>query len=111
MFSSFNRCQAAFTRRRMMCYTAIPGDSGIRAVRDCSRTNKPVQPAQKKATSIAPPRRYVATVPVFSGERWPMGSNWLYHEYCRRDRRTDYERGKRIAKRQHKPEWRHYEKY
>lgn len=94
-----------------MCYTAIPGDSGIRAVRDCSRTIKPVQPAQKKVASIAPPRRYVATVPVFSGERLPVNSDSHDRCECRRERRFDDLRGKRMAKRQHKPEWRHYEKY
>lgn len=94
-----------------MCYTAIPGDSDIRAVRDCSRTIKPVQSAQNKAAPIAPRRRYVATVPVFSGERSPMGTSTIGQCYCRRYGRTDNERGKRLAKRLHKPDWRNYEKY
>jgi len=56
-------------------------------------------------------RRYVATAPVFSGERLPMAAGRIYWEYSRRDARRSDQRGKARRKTEHKPSWRGYEKY
>ena len=86
-----------------MCYTAIPGtDPKIRVIRD-------FQPRQRKEVVSKPVislmRRLhfpVRTDPVFSGERMSMSFQFINES--RADRRFDHKRGRRMAKRQHKPD-------
>lgn len=96
-----------------MCYSAVPGQTGIRATRDCSRIIKPAKKKPvKKLSKPMIPRRYVATAPVFSGERAPTAAGWIFHELSRREaHRSDYYRGKARRKAEHKPSWHGYEKY
>lgn len=54
-------------------------------------------------------RRPLETAPIFSGERQSMSFQFIGGS--RADRRFDHKRGKRMAKRQHKPNWRNYDKY
>lgn len=73
------------TEEKEMCYTAIPGNSGIRALRDIScEPRLAVKPVQTTPVIARQPSNY----PLIYG-----GS------------------GKGFAKRIHKPEWRMYEKF
>lgn len=95
-----------------MCYTVIPGTNpGIRAIRDLasavtlSAKSEPEVPIKSVKNTLK------ETIRITSGMREPMRAARLYHECSRRERLTDYRRGKRLAKRQHKPNWRGYVKY
>ena len=99
-----------------MCWSAIPGQNeGIRAIRDIERPVRPIKVSPEKQKKERPvhshPRRHHGTVCIASGEREPISWNRIQYACCRREHRWDETRGKRLAKRQHKPEWRSYEKY
>lgn len=105
-----------------MCFSAIPGQNyGIRAIRDLAGTAivpiktepkvqvKPVETVRRSngASNTARPD----TIRVASGLREPISHERIPNASSRRNRRTDNERGKRIAKRTHKPYWRGYVKF
>lgn len=97
-----------------MCYTAIPGQTGIRAARDyqSAQQQKVVTPKLVIKISLVQLLRRPTETPVFSGERLSMSHDVIAGRGdSRRYRRFDDRRGKRMAKRLHKPEWRGYEKY
>lgn len=89
-----------------MCYTAIPGrDTTIRAVFFETVPRRLAEPTPKPVRHMASARAAASLMESMS------------HEFAagrgdsRRDRQTSYEKGKRLAKRSHKPNWRYYEKY
>ena len=94
-----------------MCYSAIPGQNGILAIRDIAsvRSMNQSQPAIKATRPII--FLCSVTTPIFSGLRVPISHERIPHAWSRRNHRTDNERGKRTAKRMHKPCWRGYEKF
>jgi hypothetical protein len=95
-----------------MCYTAIPGTNpGICVIRDLASAvtlpakSKPEVPIRSVEAT------WKETIRIASGLREPMRAARLYRDCSRREQLTDYRRGKRLAKRQHKPDWRGYVKY
>lgn len=106
-----------------MCFSAIPGQNhGIRAIRDLAGavtsppksepcvSIKPVETIQRPAAESRKPIR-TEMIRVASGLREPISHERIPYAWSRRNHRTDNERGKRTAKRMHKPCWRGYEKF
>ena len=93
-----------------MCYSAIPGQTGFLAIREVA--SKPVPAPKKKkgvtealVSSVAPARAVAPQMESMSHDLiGSCGDSRRYNRY-------DSLRGKRLAKRQHKPNWRNYGKY
>lgn len=96
-----------------MCYSAIPDQCGhIRAIRDVTVRQMHESKAVPKAPPIRP-RMFIRpeTILIASGQREPISQDRIPYLECRRQRRSDNERGKRQRKATHKPQWRSYEKF
>lgn len=83
-----------------MCYTVTPGTSNkIRAIHMPSRPTCSELPALPKLL------RRTDDVCIASGEREPINAKLIPQAFRRQFHRPDHKRGKRMAKRQHKPNW------
>lgn len=94
-----------------MCYSAIPGATGY-------RSSHGYLPVRRQQAAPAPQiahapivRRPIETIVVFSGERLMMNTDRIRQCYCRRYGQSSHRKGAALRKRQHKPDWRHYDKF
>lgn len=92
-----------------MCYTAIPGQTGIRAdfFESAPRPERVIYFMKSAIPSASVTPAYAVAPRMVSMSHDVIAGRGESRRY----RRYDDLRGKRLAKRLHKPDWRNYEKY